>query len=43
MASITKRGNSYRIRVFIGKSEDGKQISKSATFKIPDGMSEKRA
>lgn len=35
MASITKRGNSYRIRVLAGRDASGKQIMESTTF-IPD-------
>ena len=35
MANITKRGNSYRIRVSNGRKADGTQIMESANF-IPD-------
>lgn len=43
MANITKRGNSYSIRVSAGYDASGKQIMKSMTWKIPEGMSEKKA
>lgn len=36
MANIVKRGNTYRIRVFVGKDANGKQIVKSTTFTPPD-------
>lgn len=35
MASVTKRGNSYRFRCSVGYDEKGKQIFKSRTWKIP--------
>ena len=34
MANITKRGNSYSIRVSAGYDASGKQIMKSMTWKI---------
>lgn len=43
MANIQKRGNSYRIRVFVGTDKKGKQIMKSATFTPEKGTSEKKA
>lgn len=42
MATITKRGNTYRIRISCGYSVDGKQIIKSMTYKPREGMSEKQ-
>ena len=33
MASIEKRGDTYRIKVFIGYDSQGKKITRSATFK----------
>ena len=43
MANIKRRGNSYSIRVSAGYDTSGKQIVKSMTWKIPDGMSDKKA
>ena len=43
MANITKRGNSYSIRVSAGYDTSGKQIVKTMTWKPPAGMSEKKA
>ena len=43
MANITKRGNSFYIRVSAGYDTKGKQIFKSTTYKPPVGMSEKKA
>ena len=43
MANITKRGDSYRIRVFCGYDLEGRQKSVSKTWKIPDGMTARRA
>lgn len=43
MATIKKRGNSYLIRCYDGYSTAGKQIERTMTWKIPDGMSEKKA
>ena len=43
MANITKRGNSYTIRVSAGYDTSGKQIIKTMTWKPPAGMSEKKA
>ncbi len=38
MANITKRGNSYRIRVYAGEDSTGKQIVKSKTWTPAPGM-----
>ena len=38
MASITKRGNSYRIKVSCGYDEHGKQVIRSMTWKPEDTM-----
>lgn len=38
MANITKRGNSYRIRVYAGEDSTGKQIVKSKTWTPDPGM-----
>ena len=43
MANIKRRGNSYSIRVSAGYDTTGKQIVKSMTWKIPTGMSDKKA
>lgn len=43
MANITRRGSSYLIKVSCGYDADGKQIIKSKTWRIPKGMSDKRA
>lgn len=43
MASITKRGNSYLIRCSAGYDVNGKQIVENMTWKIPPGMTEKKA
>ena len=43
MATISKRGNSYRIKVTLGYDKNGKQIIKSTTFAPPKGTSEKKA
>lgn len=43
MANITKRGNTFRIRVFIGCDMNGKQLVKSTTFTPPVGVTEKKA
>lgn len=42
MATITKRGDSYRIRVSCGYNAHGKQIVKSTTWKPPAGMTAKQ-
>lgn len=43
MANITKRGNSYLIRVSAGYDTAGKQIFKTMTWKPPAGMTERKA
>lgn len=43
MATIKKRGNSYLIRCYDGYDQTGRQIERTMTWKIPDGMSEKKA
>ena len=43
MASITKRGNTYRIRVSLGYDMAGEQIIKSTTFTPPPGVTEGKA
>ncbi|WP_028510315.1 site-specific integrase [Ruminococcus sp. NK3A76] len=42
MANITKRGNTYRIRVSCGLDINDKQIVKSTTYKPLPGMTEKQ-
>ena len=43
MATIKKRGNSYLIRCYDGYDQTGRQIERTMTWKIPAGMTEKRA
>ena len=43
MATITKRGDSYRFRVSVGYDSENKQIIKSMTWKPPAGMTQKQA
>ena len=43
MASITKRGNTYRIRISLGYDMVGNQIVKSTTFTPPAGVTEGKA
>lgn len=43
MATVKKRGNGYRIRVFLGYDGAGKQIEKTMTWNPPTGMTEKAA
>lgn len=43
MATITKRGETYRIIVSLGYDMDHKQIVKSTTFKPPQGVTGKKA
>ena len=43
MANITKRGNTFRIRVFVGTDTNGKKLMKSTTFTPPDGVTPKKA
>lgn len=40
MATITKRGDTYRIRTSCGYTVDGKQVVKSMTYRPREGMSE---
>lgn len=42
MATVTKRGDSYRIRVSAGYDVNGKQIVKSMTWKPEPGMTKKQ-
>lgn len=43
MATITKRGDSYRIRVSDGYDSHGKQKTRSMTWTPPDGMTTRQA
>lgn len=43
MATVTKRGRSYRIRAYAGYDVNGRQIEKTTTWTPPEGWSEKRA
>ena len=43
MANITKRRNTFRIRVFVGTDMNDKKMMKSATFTPPDGVTPKKA
>ncbi|MBQ0000821.1 MAG: site-specific integrase [Clostridiales bacterium] len=40
--SIVKRGETYRVSVYIGKDSDGKQIKKTTTFKPDPKLSAKK-
>ena len=42
MASIEKRGNSYRIKVSCGYKADGKQVTQKMTWTPAEGMTEKQ-
>jgi integrase len=42
MATITKRGSAYRIKVSCGYSVDGKQVVQSTTYKPEAGMTAKQ-
>ena len=42
MANITKRGNSYRVRVSNGRDSSGKQLFESATFTPDPARTEKQ-
>ena len=42
MATITKRGDTYRIRASCGYDVNGKQVVKSTTYKPKPGMSDKQ-
>lgn len=43
MATISKRGSNYRIKVSLGYDTNGKQIIKSTTYTPPDGVTPKKA
>lgn len=43
MANITKRGNTFRIRTFLGTDVNGKKIVKSTTFVPPSDATVKQA
>lgn len=43
MANITMRGNTFRIRVFVGTDMNGKKLMKSTTFTPPNGVTPKKA
>lgn len=43
MANITKRRNTFRIRVFVGTDMNGKKLMKSTTFTPPEGVTPKKA
>lgn len=43
MATITKRGDTFRIKVSLGYDTEHKQIVKSTTFKPPQGVTSKKA
>ena len=42
MATVQKRGNSYRIKVSCGYSSDGRQIVQSMTWKPDEKMTERQ-
>ena len=42
MASIERRGNSFRIKVSCGYKADGKQVTQKMTWTPPEGMTEKQ-
>lgn len=43
MATISKRGSNYRVKVSLGYDTNGKQIIKSTTFTPPNGVTPKKA
>lgn len=43
MATVTKRGKTYRITISMGYDMQGKQIRKSTTFKPPENVTLKKA
>lgn len=43
MATVTKRGDTYRIRVSCGYDAKGKQVTRSTTWKPAPGMTERQA
>ena len=42
MPTITKRGDTYRIRAYCGYDAHGKQVTRSTTWKPAPGMSPKQ-
>ena len=42
MASIERRGNSFRIKVSCGYKADGKQVAQKMTWTPAEGMTEKQ-
>ena len=42
MANVSKRGDSYRIKVFCGYDVKGKQIVQTKTWKPPEGLTERQ-
>lgn len=42
MANITKRGNTYRIRVYVGRDVNDKQVFKTKTYTPEEGMTPKQ-
>ena len=43
MATIKRRGNSYLFRCYEGYDQNGRQKERTMTWRIPEGMSEKKA
>ena len=43
MATMKRRGNSYLIRCYDGYDHKGKQVERTMTWKIPEGMSDAKA
>lgn len=43
MATIQKRGKSFRIRAYAGYDIEGKQIERTTTWSPPDGMTDRQA
>lgn len=43
MATIQKRGKSFRIRAYVGYDVNGKQIERTTTWTPPDGMTARQA
>ena len=42
MANITKRGDTYRIRVYVGRDVNGKQVFRNKTYTPAPGMTPKQ-
>lgn len=42
MPTITKRGDTYRIRAYCGYDTHGKQVTRSTTWKPAPGMTPKQ-